>query len=144
MPLIATGALVATGRLHGRRRAPIPAGAGQQAKKDGWAQRVLRQPRPGLAVLIGALCGTPGALYITALRDLVTGKSSTATQAVAVVVFVLIELSLVIIPYAFLEFRPEGTKVKLKHAQDWLRRALKRHRDFVVTRGMTSISWWLP
>jgi Sap-like sulfolipid-1-addressing protein len=46
------------------------------------------------------------------------GNSSTATQAV--VVFVLIELSLVIIPFGFLEFRPEGTKVQLKRAQDWL------------------------
>jgi hypothetical protein len=81
---------------------------------------VLREPRPSLAVVIGALCGTPGALYVTALHDLVTGNSSTATQAVAVVVFVLIEFSLVIIPFAFLEFRPEGTKAQLRRAQDWL------------------------
>jgi len=66
------------------------------------------------------LCGTPGALYISALHDLANGNSSTATQAVAVVVFVLIEFSLVIIPFAFLEFRPEGTKVQLKRTQDWL------------------------
>jgi hypothetical protein len=92
----------------------------QKQKKEGWAQRVLREPRPGLAVAVGALCGTPGALYISALHDLVTGNSSTATQAIAVVVFVVIEFSLVIIPFAFLELRPEGTKVQLKRAQDWL------------------------
>lgn len=120
VPLIAIGGLVATGRLHGRRKAPVPAGAGQPPKKDGWAQRVLREPRPGLAMLIGAVAGTPGALYITALHDLVTGNSSTATQAVAVVLFVIIEFSLVIVPYAFLESRPEGTRVKLKRIQDWL------------------------
>lgn len=128
VPLIIIGVLVATGRLHGRNRkqtAPAAADAAQRPgearpKKEGWAQRVLREPRPGLAVLIGALCGTPGALYITALHDLITGKSSTATQAVAVVVFVLIEFCLVIIPFGFLEFRPEGTKAQLKHAQDWL------------------------
>ena len=58
--LVAVGALVATGRLHGRRRAPVPAGDGQPAekeKKDGWAQRVLAEPRLGLAMLVGALCG---------------------------------------------------------------------------------------
>jgi len=120
VPLVTAGVLVATGRLHGRRKAPVPAGGGQPPEKDGWAQRVLREPRFGVAVLIGALCGTPGALYITALHDLVTGKSSTAAQAVAVVVFVLIEFSLVIIPFAFLEFRPEGTKTRIQHAQDWL------------------------
>jgi hypothetical protein len=120
VPLVAVGALLATGRLHGRRRAPAPAGGGQPPKKDGWAQRVLGEPRFGLAVLIGAVAGTPGALYITALHQLVTSKSSTAVQAVAVVVFVLIEFSLVIIPFAFLEFRPEGTKTQLQRFQDWL------------------------
>jgi len=120
VPLVAVGALVATGHLHGRRRAPTPAGGEQPPKKDGWAQRVLSEPRFGLAVLIGAVAGTPGALYITALHQLVTGKSSTAVQAVAVVVFVLIEFSLVIIPFAFLVVRPEATKAQVKRVQNWL------------------------
>jgi len=120
VPLVAVGALVATGHLHGRRPAAAPAGGGQPPKKDGWAQRVLSEPRPGLAVLIGAVAGTPGALYITALHQLVTGKSSTAVQAVAVVVFVLIEFSLVIIPFLFLVVRPEATKTQVKRVQDWL------------------------
>jgi len=119
LPLVAIGALLATGRLHGRRRAPAPAPDGP-ARRDGWAQRVLRKPRPGLAVLLGAVAGTPGAAYITALHQLVTGKSSTATQAIAVVVFALIEFSLVIIPFAFLVARPEATRVRLQWSQDWL------------------------
>jgi hypothetical protein len=120
VPLVVIGMLLATGRLHRRKKPAAPPGPDGQQKKEGWAQRVLREPRPGLAVIVGALCGTPGALYITALRDLVTGNSSTTAQAAAVVVFVLIEFSLVIIPFGFLEFRPEGTKVQLKRAQDWL------------------------
>jgi uncharacterized membrane protein YedE/YeeE len=36
------------------------------------------------------------------------------------VVFVLIEFSLIIFPFAFLELRPEGTKALLKNAQEWL------------------------
>jgi hypothetical protein len=64
--LVAVGALVATGRLHGRRKAPVPAGDGlpekkeKKEKKDGWAQRVLSEPRLGLAMLIGALADLPG------------------------------------------------------------------------------------
>ena len=77
-------------------------------------------PGSGSQVLIGAVAGTPGALYITALHQLVTGKSSTAVQAVAVVVFVLIEFSLVIIPFVFLVVRPEATKTRVKRVQDWL------------------------
>jgi hypothetical protein len=37
-----------------------------------------------------------------------------------VVIFVLIEFSLIIIPFAFLELRPEATKAALKNTQDWL------------------------
>ena len=121
--LLAVGALVATGRLHGRRKAAVPAGGGQPQqpeKKDGWAQRVLREPRLGLAMLIGALVGIPGASYLTALHILVTGKSSTAVQVVAVIVFVLIDFVLIIIPFAFLELWPEATKARLKRSQDWL------------------------
>jgi Sap, sulfolipid-1-addressing protein len=121
--LVAAGALVATGRLHGRRKAPVPAGGGQPEKpekKDGWAQRALSEPRLGLAMLIGALGGIPGAAYLSALHNLVTGKSSTATQVIAVIIFVIIEFSLVIIPFAFLELRPEATKARLKNTQDWL------------------------
>jgi Na+/phosphate symporter len=87
---------------------------------DGWAQRALREPRFGLAILIGAVVGTPGASYITALHELITGKSSTAVQAIAIVIFTIIEFLLIIVPYVLLELRPEATKVKLKSAQAWL------------------------
>jgi Sap, sulfolipid-1-addressing protein len=121
--LLAVGGLVATGRLHGRRKAAVPAvdgPPGKKGKKDGWAQRVLTEPRLGLAMLVGALVGIPGASYLTALHNLVTGKSSTVTQVVAVVVFVVIDFLLIIVPFAFLELRPAATKTFLKNAQDWL------------------------
>src|SRR5215475_3407223 len=71
--LLAVGALVATGRLHGRRRTPDPAGDGRpgtpekekKERKDSWAARVLAELRLGLAMRIGALCGIPGASYLT-------------------------------------------------------------------------------
>jgi hypothetical protein len=121
--LLAVGGLVATGRLHGRRKAAVPAGDGQpekKEKKDGWAQRVLAEPRLGLAMLIGAVCGIPGASYLTGLHILITSKSSTANQVVGVVLFVLIEFLLIIIPFVSLELRPEATKARLKTAQGWL------------------------
>jgi hypothetical protein len=71
-------------------------------------------------MLVGAVIGIPGASYLTALHDLVTGTSSTAIQVLAVVIFVLIDFLLILIPFAFLELRPEATKALLKHSQDWL------------------------
>jgi hypothetical protein len=123
--LVAVGALVATGRLHGRHKTPVPAGDGQppkpeKEKKDSWAQRVLAEPRLGLAVVIGALCGIPGGAYLSALHILVTSKSSTANQVIGVILFVIIEFLLIIIPLVFLELRPEATKAFLKNFQDWL------------------------
>jgi len=120
--LLATGALVVTGRLHARRKTAVPAGAVQPAapeKKDGWA-RLLAEPRLGLAMLIGAVCGIPGAAYLSGLHILITSKSSTANQIVGVILFVLIEFLLIIIPFAFLELRPEATKAALTNSQAWL------------------------
>jgi hypothetical protein len=124
--LLAVGALVATGRLHGRRKEAVPADGGQpdkpaeEKKKDNWAQRALGEPRFGLAMLVGAVCGLPGASYIAALHNLVAGHYSTTTQVVAVVVFVFIGFLLIIIPFVLLELWPEATKAALKNSQDWL------------------------
>src|SRR5690348_14900665 len=124
--LLAVGALMATGRLRSRRRAEtaVPARGGQPAKpeketKDGWAQ-LLAEPRLGLAALVGAVCGIPGAAYLSGLHILITSKSSTANQVVGVILFVLIEFLLIIIPFVFLELWPEATKARLKTTQDWL------------------------
>ena len=88
-------------------------------KKDGWARRVLAQPRLGLAMPADALIGIPGAGCLNALHKLITGKSPAATQVAAVVV-VLIEFALISIPFVFLELRPEATRTALTHAQAWL------------------------
>jgi hypothetical protein len=124
--LLAAGALVATGRLHLRRKAAVPDGAGggpgdapDKEKKDSWA-RLLAEPRLGLAVLIGAVCGIPGAAYLTGLHILIAGNSPVATQVVGVILFVLIEFLLIIIPFVFLQLRPEATKAALKNTHDWL------------------------
>ena len=134
--LLAAGALVATGRAHGRRKASVlvgdrqPEKREQKEKKGSWAQRLLAEPRLGLAVLVGAVIGIPGASYLTALHHLVAGNYSTATQVIAVFVFVFISFFLIIIPFAFLELRPESTKARLKHSQSWL---LSHAKQLMVT-----------
>jgi hypothetical protein len=122
--LLTTGSLVFAGRLP-RRRAGSPSSASKHPKgvrpeKNGWARRVLREPQPGIAVVIGAIIGLPGALYLTALHKLVAGNLSTTTQVIAVVVFVVIELSLILVPFLFLELRPASTTAMLERSQGWL------------------------
>jgi hypothetical protein len=123
--LLALGGLLLTGTLPRQRKAAAPAADTEPAKKkkekgDGWAQRSLREPRLGLAVLIGVLVGLPGASYIAALHNLIAQNYSTGTRVGAVVVFAIIEFLLIIIPWAFLELRPEGTTAMLRRSQAWL------------------------
>jgi len=122
IPLLAVGLLLATNHPHRRRRPQAPATEGPPHRRDGWAQRIMNEPRYGLAVLIGALVGTPGAAYIAALHSLVNGTLAPAAQALAVVGFVVIEFGLVIIPFAFLAAAPERTMTATRHLKDWLGR----------------------
>jgi hypothetical protein len=64
--------------------------------------------------------GTPGAAYLLMLHDLVSGKSPTAVQVVAVIGFVVINFALVIIPFAFYIYRPLRTEKAIKRFKDWL------------------------
>jgi hypothetical protein len=121
LPLLIIGMLLATGHLHGRRRPDAQVTDRQPTpKKEGWAQQILQKPRFGLAVLIGAVAGTPGVAYVSALHSLVTSNASTGVQALAVAGFVLIEFALVIIPFAFLTVRPESTERAVQRFKDWL------------------------
>ncbi len=125
--LLVIGGLLMTGlmarvweqRPHSEKRA-----AKKQQKlanpQDNWAQRALREPRLGIAVLIGVICGLPGASYLTALHNLRAGHYSTATQVVGIFVFVIIEFLLIIIPWLCLEIWPARTADVLRRAQAWL------------------------
>ena len=120
IPLLAIGALLVTDHLHIHRRRPHPPEERPPSKLAAWAQRVLHEPRYGLAVLIGAAVGTPGASYLTALHHLINSKPPTAVAVGAVIVFVLINWALVLVPFVFLGFRPQGTEKALKRFMDWL------------------------
>jgi Sap, sulfolipid-1-addressing protein len=121
IPLLAIGALLAADHLRiFRRRGPSPLKDRPPPKLAVWVQRVLHEPRYGLAVLIGAAVGTPGASFLIALHHLINTKTATAVAVVAVIVFVLINWALVLVPFASLEFRPQGTEKALKRFMDWL------------------------
>ena len=119
IPLLAVGALLATNHLRVSRR-PHPAAAKPPPKLESWVERVLHEPHYGLAVLIGAAVGTPGVAYLLALNNLVGSTLPTAVQVVAVIVFVCIEFTLVIVPFVFYLFRPLGTEEAIERFEDWI------------------------
>ena len=120
IPLLAIGALLATNHLHLRRRHRPPPEKKPPSKLQSWVARTLHEPHYGLAVLIGAVVGTPGVPYLLALHHLVITKTPAALAVVAVIVFVLINFSLVIIPFWLVLARPEGTVDKIKRFKAWI------------------------
>jgi len=117
--LLAAGALLLSGRLRGHHGSG-PAPDQSPKSESNWMQRALQRPRLGLAVLVGAALGLPGAIYLTALHRLVTEKWPTGTKVAAVFVFVIIEFTLIIVPLILLAVRPQDTAAVLQRAQDWL------------------------
>lgn len=121
IPLLAVGALLASGRLHRRQRQPRARPADKPPSKiETWAQRVLHEPRLWLAVVIGAAVGTPGGEYLVALHEVKNGTAPTAVESADVVAFVIIEFALVIVPFVFLVARPEGVKAAVERFKVWL------------------------
>ncbi len=122
--LLVLAAALVTGLLPLKRRAKGRTdNSGPQAAKvakENRLMRALRQPRPAFAFGIGVLSGLPGAVYLTAMHNLVAGHWSTATRVAGVFVFVIIEYLLIIIPWLFLETRPERTAALLRRTQSWL------------------------
>jgi len=121
IPLLAIGALLAANHLHiHRRRPPTPPEKKPPSRLESWTLQTLHEPRYGLAVLIGAAVGTPGASYLLALHHLVASKTPAAIAVVAVVVFVTINFALVLVPFALLITRPQGTEEAIKRFTGWI------------------------
>ena len=127
--LIAVGGLI----IARRRAAPSQPPDRKKQRPDGWMQRALAQPRLALAIAVGAVLGLPGALYLTALHNLVAGNWSTATQVIAVLVFAVIEFTLVIVPLALLISRPQRAAAVLHGTQDWLARHGRTALAYVIS-----------
>lgn len=131
--LLLVGGLVMTGILaHVWARRPRSAKGSGKKRKFGAdrAQRALRESHLGVAFLVGFICGLPGAAYLAALHNLTTGKFSTTTEVVAVIVFMIIALLLIIIPWVLVLVWPSGTASLLRRAMAW-----------VTSRAMALIAW---
>jgi hypothetical protein len=121
IPLLILGALLATDHLHIHRRRPRPTPEQRlQSRLQGRAVQALHKPRYGFAVLVGLVVGIPGATYLVALHHLVTSKPPAAIAVIAVIVFVTINFALVIVPFGYVVFRPEGAEDAIKRFRDWI------------------------
>ena len=131
--LLLIGGLVMTGVLS-RAWARRPRSARRPERKrkgySDWAQRALREPRLGIAFLVGFICGLPGAAYLAALHNLVSSRHSTVTEVAAVFVFMIIAFLLIIVPWLLVTIWPAATA-----------NALRRILRWVTARALALIAW---
>jgi hypothetical protein len=121
--LLLVGGLVMTGLVaHVWARRPRSAKRAGKKRKFGadWAQRALRESHLGVAFVVGFICGLPGAAYLAALHNLTIGKFSTATEVIAIIVFMIIAFLLIIGPWVLLLVWPSGTASLLRRAMAWV------------------------
>src|SRR5215831_8300771 len=117
--------LARSGDVAGHQPLPQEAKTNAGSRFGGQEQLDAAGPAParlGLAVVVGAVLGLPGAVYLTALHLLVSDKSPTDTRVVAVFLFAIIEFTLIIVSLILLTLRPKDAAAMIGRSQEWLKR----------------------
>jgi hypothetical protein len=114
--LLAVGAV-----LFVRHRRRKPADQGKKKKKPGLMSRMIANPSPVSAFVVGVLMFAPGVTFLAALQVIATARADIELTTVAVVVTVLIDVALVWLPLVFFLLAPGLTEKHLKAFNGWLR-----------------------
>jgi hypothetical protein len=111
--LLLAAAIVVAGR---KPKAPDPAKAGQ-----GFVSRMVADPAPLSAFVVGLLVFAPGVTFIAALQVIATAGADLELTAIAVIVVVVINVLLVWLPLIFYLVAPGITTRRLAAFNGWLR-----------------------
>ena len=111
--LLAAGLVV---RARRRRRKPKPAG-----QRPGLVSRMIANPSPASAFLVGILVFAPGVTFIAALQVIATARADIELTAVAVAVVVVLNVLFVWLPLVLFLVAPGLTQRRLAGFNGWLR-----------------------
>ena len=111
--LLLAAAIVVAAR---KPKAPDPAKAGQ-----GFVSRMVADPAPLSAFVVGLLVFAPGVTFIAALQVIATAGADLELTAIAVLVVVVINVLLVWLPLTFYLVAPGLTTRRLAAFNGWLR-----------------------
>ena len=111
--LLLAAAIVVAAR---KPKAPDPAKAGQ-----GFVSRMVADPAPLSAFVVGLLVFAPGVTFIAALQVIATAGADLELTAIAVLVVVVINVLLVWLPLTFYLVAPGMTTRRLAAFNGWLR-----------------------
>jgi hypothetical protein len=91
-----------------------------EQKKQSFPERMLGRGSARLSFVAGALLSLPGASYFVALSKIAKLDWPTGTTALAVIVFVLIEMLLLEVPLAGFLIAPEWTEKAVIRFRTWI------------------------
>jgi hypothetical protein len=117
---LALGVVALAGGTYMTRRKPRPPDPAKP-KKPGLVSRMMARPGPLAAFVTGIIVFTPSAAFVAAVQVIATAHDSTAASVAALVLIVLIDVSLVWLPFLLYLARPEATRRRLKAFNEWLR-----------------------
>jgi hypothetical protein len=111
--LLLAGALVVARR---KPRPPDPAKAHQ-----GFISKMVAEPAPMSAFLVGILIFAPGVSFLAAVQVIATARASFDLTVIALIIVVVINVLLVWLPIVFHLIFPRATTRYMTAFNDWLR-----------------------
>jgi hypothetical protein len=110
--------MIAAGTVLARRKPKMP---DPEKAKQGIVSRLIANPAPASAFVVGLLLFAPGLTFIAALQVIATARASFELTAVAVVMVVVINVALVWLPLLLHLVAPGVTTRHLTAFNRWLR-----------------------
>ncbi|MGD0377896.1 MAG: GAP family protein, partial [Streptosporangiaceae bacterium] len=87
--------MLAAGAVLAKRKPKMP---DPEKAKQGFVSRMIADPAPASAFVVGLILFAPGVTFIAAVQVIATAKASVGLTAVAIVVVVVINVALVWLP----------------------------------------------
>jgi Sap, sulfolipid-1-addressing protein len=99
---------------------------------QGFMSKLVGNPAPAMAFVVGILVFTPGVTFVAAMQVIATAKASIEAIVVAAVLVVIINVMLVWLPIVLYLLAPDVTSRRLISFNTWLR----THGHLLLTVGL--------
>lgn len=110
--------MLAAGAVLARRKPKMP---DPEKEKQGLVSKMIANPSPGSAFVVGMLLFAPGVTFIAAVQVIATANASEGLTTVALIVVVVINAALVWLPLLLHLIAPSVTTRRLTAFNAWLR-----------------------
>ena len=110
--------MLAAGAVLAKRKPKMP---DPEKAKQGFVSRMIADPAPASAFVVGLILFAPGVTFIAAVQVIATAKASVRLTAVAIVVVVVINVALVWLPLLLYLVAPGVTTRRMTAFNRWLR-----------------------